>query len=142
VQFAPDIVVEPNEELGHYITCGDIHKPLLVEQVDWNVGSHRPDGIFLAHGADIRPNADAPPVQIIDLAPTIMYQLGVPVPDDLEGRIVKEAFTGSPEKRTIEAAATGGSLLEPSSRPSSPGRYTDREQELLRQRLTNLGYMD
>jgi predicted AlkP superfamily phosphohydrolase/phosphomutase len=57
-------------------------------------GTHTPTthGIFLAAGPDIDPAADLTGVHIHDIAPTILYALGLPVAADFAGRPRVELF--------------------------------------------------
>jgi predicted AlkP superfamily phosphohydrolase/phosphomutase len=54
--------------------------------------SHRDHGILVACGPDIRQGGPMDGSRIIDMAPTILTLLGVPVPDDMDGRILHELF--------------------------------------------------
>jgi predicted AlkP superfamily phosphohydrolase/phosphomutase len=61
-------------------------------------GCHRRDGILLAYGAGIEPG----PVMdgsILDLAPTILYALGLSVPREMDGRILDRLVTPQPPIR-------------------------------------------
>ncbi|HSS48724.1 MAG TPA: alkaline phosphatase family protein [Thermoanaerobaculia bacterium] len=49
-------------------------------------------GIFLAAGPDIDPRADLAGIHVHDLAPTILYGLGLPVAEDFAGRPRTELF--------------------------------------------------
>jgi predicted AlkP superfamily phosphohydrolase/phosphomutase len=55
------------------------------------VGSHRHEGIVVLAGPAVAPGA---PVggELVDVAPTLLYLLGEPVPADLEGRVLVEAL--------------------------------------------------
>ena len=55
-------------------------------------GDHRLHGIFLAHGPDIKQGANIEGARIIDLAPTILHMYGVPIPRDIDGRVLTEIF--------------------------------------------------
>ena len=50
-------------------------------------GSHdsAPDGFLIAYGANVQPNPSLPRGAIVDLAPTVLYYLGVPVGRDMDG---------------------------------------------------------
>ncbi len=50
-----------------------------------------PPGLLLAYGDGIRPGATlAPGASILDVAPTLLYLLGLPVARDMEGRVLTE----------------------------------------------------
>ena len=49
-----------------------------------------PDGVFLAAGAGIRPGSTPAHASLLDVAPTLLYLMGLPVARDMEGRILTE----------------------------------------------------
>ncbi|HUK95645.1 MAG TPA: alkaline phosphatase family protein [Gaiellaceae bacterium] len=71
------------------------------------VGSHRPDGVFVLSGPAARAGAELHG-GVADVAPTILYLLGEPIPAELEGRLLAEA-------------------LEPSLLDSRPPEFVDQE---------------
>jgi len=58
----------------------------------WASGTHgdAPDGVVLAVGDGIRPGAMLRNASVLDLAPTVLYLMGLPVARDMEGRILTE----------------------------------------------------
>lgn len=54
---------------------------------------HRRYGIVIFSGPDIRPGR-LDTTSLLDIAPTILYLAGLPVAQDMEGRVVREAITG------------------------------------------------
>ena len=65
-----------------------ISKRLLARLLDWPVrsGSHEraPDGFLLAYGSNVA-HGVFPRGAIVDLAPTVLYYLGLPVGRDMDG---------------------------------------------------------
>jgi predicted AlkP superfamily phosphohydrolase/phosphomutase len=51
---------------------------------------HTPDGFMIAAGAHIERDAVVTAANVLDLAPTILYLMGNPVPCDLDGRVLLE----------------------------------------------------
>lgn len=51
-----------------------------------------PDGVLLLLGEGVRPGTLITGARLVDVAPTLMYSLGLPVARDLDGRILTEAF--------------------------------------------------
>jgi predicted AlkP superfamily phosphohydrolase/phosphomutase len=49
-----------------------------------------PDGVLLLAGEGIRPGAGAAHASVLDVAPTLLYLLGLPVARDMEGRVLTE----------------------------------------------------
>jgi predicted AlkP superfamily phosphohydrolase/phosphomutase len=55
-------------------------------------GTHAgaPDGFFIAVGDGVKPGAAPYEASILDIAPTILYLMGLPVARDMEGRVLTE----------------------------------------------------
>jgi len=68
-----------------------------------HTGSHRINGIFLAHGPDIKQGCIVQSARIYDIAPTILHMFDVPIPIDMDGIVLKEIFREDSElkKRPI-----------------------------------------
>ncbi len=49
-----------------------------------------PDGVLLLAGEGIRPGAIPQDASVLDVAPTLLYLLGLPVARDMEGRVLTE----------------------------------------------------
>ncbi len=58
---------------------------------------------FIAYGASIKRGArSSVPTGNIDLAPTALALLGLPVPDTMDGRVLEEALVDGPEPAAVE----------------------------------------
>ncbi len=57
---------------------------------DW-MGDHLPNGILFMYGNNIKSNLriDA---SILDVVPTILSLMNVPIPDNIDGKVIEEAF--------------------------------------------------
>lgn len=60
-----------------------------------NSGNHRMNGIFMMKGKDIRKGRQISGARIIDVVPTILFDLGLPVPADMDGKVLGEIFETS-----------------------------------------------
>ena len=103
---------------------------------DYLQGRHRPAGIFVAAGPHVRSGMQVEGARIVDVMPTVLYSLGLPVPRDVDGRVLEEIF--SDEYRDahlvtyadpVEAAIAGGGQV-----------YDDQDMEEMERRLRGLGY--
>jgi len=59
------------------------------------VGDHESarDGIFIAYGPNIKDGGEyIGEIQLYDIAPTILHMYGIPIPEDMDGRVLKEIF--------------------------------------------------
>ena len=66
------------------------HSPALFHSMDTQ-HRHGPPGIVLLHGGAVRPGRLAR-AQVLDVMPTVLALLGLPVPDDADGRVLEEAL--------------------------------------------------
>ena len=103
-------------------------------------GWHRPEGILLACGPGFRDGAQLAPGSVVDVAPTVLYALGLPVARDMDGEPALDLFTAAFQARHEIAEI---SSYEPEV---GPRRGTDPvpspvDDEILR-RLDALGYID
>ena len=104
-------------------------------------GSHRPVGIFGARGPAIRRGVNGGELSILDIAPAVLYSLGLPLPEELQGRVPKEIYQDTVlEKhpiRRMAARATG-----PDSQAPAPMPAEMEDEEVVLERLRELGYIE
>lgn len=122
----------------------DTNKPALVirehkpsDEAEWG-GTHRLLGIVVGRAAALRSNAEITQARLIDMAPTILHLLGVPVPQDMDGRVLEQAFR--PEflaQHPVQAGAAVGT----STGDRSSG-YSEEESAKVEERLQALGYLE
>jgi tetratricopeptide (TPR) repeat protein len=53
---------------------------------------HLPFGVLLLHGASVQRGAHPQGATILDIAPTVLHALGIPLARDLPGQVIAEAF--------------------------------------------------
>lgn len=58
---------------------------------------HSLSGIFLAYGPGIKKGNKINGSKIYDIAPTILHILGIPIPRDMDGEVLKEIFESDSE---------------------------------------------
>jgi predicted AlkP superfamily phosphohydrolase/phosphomutase len=118
----------------------DRNAPHYLESFTGKSGNHREYGIFLAHGAGIRPASKASNPRIIDLAPTVLRLLDVPVPSDMDGRVLEEILTAD---RTVAAAVPQTQLpADDDGAANGDGSYSAEDEETISKRLKSLGYVE
>jgi predicted AlkP superfamily phosphohydrolase/phosphomutase len=103
-------------------------------------GDHRAEGIFLVTGPHLTSPTEIEGAEITDLAPTILYLFGLPVPAHMDGKVLTQIFTdeyltSSPvhysHRPRIEM-----DLAEPRQ------DYSEEEEEAIKTRLEGLGYIE
>jgi len=125
----PDLVLVPRP--GFSVHRGLNHRRWL-DRYATTMGTHRPNGVLLAGGDGIRPGRLAGTPSLVDVAPTVLAAAGVPIPDDLDGRVLTELFVEPPEITRVP----------PPTRGADDGftLSADDESEVMK-RLQALGYM-
>lgn len=96
-------------------------------------GTHRPEGILMAVGPGITAGQAITDAKLIDLAPTILAFLGIPVPRGLDGRVLESLF--SPGSLTITYDETDTLAI------TGNFAFSVEEEEKIKQHLTDLGYL-
>lgn len=99
-------------------------------------GGHSPEGAIGLWGPGIHQGQTLHEAKIEDLAPTILYLLGHPVPEYMDGAPLLRAMTEEITQRPVKYEE--GSYQMGTSEPEV---YTDEEEEAVRQRLSDLGYI-
>jgi predicted AlkP superfamily phosphohydrolase/phosphomutase len=96
-------------------------------------GTHREEGILALAGPNVRANGRVD-ANIVDITPTTLAALGLRVPVDMEGRVIREAFSRDP-------------IVEPEppvvrTKEKAEEVYTEEDRKILQKRLSDLGYLE
>jgi len=93
VDLLPDIIFTINN--WRCVILEDTFDRPLFEEKPFSTrhtGSHRLNGIFLAYGKGIKKGYKIEGAKIYDIAPTILHIFGLPIPNDMDGRVLMEIF--------------------------------------------------
>ena len=103
-------------------------------------GTHRPEGIVALSGAGLAAGRHLKH-NLIDITPTILALLGLPIPAHVEGRpIAGLTTTAAPRGSTPTRNDYAEDPIEGPHRKAF--EYTSEEQEIIEQRLSDLGYLE
>lgn len=102
-------------------------------------GTHHPDGIFMACGKGVAASGMVPRRKIVDVAPTLLYSLGLPIPEDFEGEVATSFFT--PEWLELHPVKTGPATVKSGERQKLEEMDENEKQQIIEQ-LQMLGYME
>jgi predicted AlkP superfamily phosphohydrolase/phosphomutase len=105
--------------------------------VDTPNGFHRPDGIFYALGPQFKAGHELQGAEIADIAPTVLHLCGQPVPDDMDGALLADAF--NPQ---FLAAHPLQKVSAESFADSQRQDFTSQETDEIAKRLRSLGYLE
>ncbi len=143
VDRAPDLIVNwADDVVISGIVCTDLQgKPVSIPPIDfgrvqWS-GEHSDDGVLIVSGPQIRRNTVTTEAEIIDVAPSILYLMGLPIPAGTDGKvlqtIISEDFVRSHGIQHKEA--------ERSAAEAKNIDYSEEEQKKIEDNLKNLGYL-
>ncbi|MCX8035643.1 MAG: alkaline phosphatase family protein [Candidatus Sumerlaeia bacterium] len=131
---APDLFVEYQ---NLHTPGSGTTPPLPLGAVRDLVGSHTLDGILIAWGPDIA-HASLDGAHIEDVMPTALHLMGLPVPDDLDGRVLERALRPeSLQRRPVCYESGTGDVVS-----STAASLAADAAESVREQLRNLGYLD
>lgn len=105
-------------------------------------GAHTLHGILIISGPEIKHDYNLEECSVLDVTPTILHLLGLPAAEDMDGRILTDAFTSEfLEKNPVQTIPS----YELEIKTESLGPDTlmrDKElEEQLKERLRSLGYI-
>jgi len=132
----PDLIVQPRG--WEYMAFGhaDFGSNKLVESIIGLSGHHRPDGVLILAGAGVKPGMQLEGANILDLAPTILHAMNVPVPEDLDGRVLAEAFMASSPLARPMTHSPANLYKDGTSDPD----FSDQDMEQVQEKLRGWGY--
>lgn len=111
-------------------------KPVWAPERPTTSGHHRPQGILALFGRGIAPRASIEGAGLLDVLPTLLYLMDLPIASDLEGRVIVDGI----EPSTLVAApprfVTSYGAID---RPAGP-IDSDLDRNVL-ERLRSLGYI-
>lgn len=138
---SPDLLVELIDgysaapEVGAH---GRAPLPLFATRVPgehFQIGIHHSEGIWLACGPSLRSGSRVD-AQLIDIAPTLLYQMGLPIPASMDGVVLDSLF--KPDARREARVDQDYSTEKGRER----GRcLTPEEEAQIQKQLRELGYL-
>ncbi|NIM94640.1 MAG: hypothetical protein GTO18_13145 [Anaerolineales bacterium] len=133
---APDVIFSTTNEAyvgsgGHEFTSNRLMNtsPLFN-------GHHRMNGMLIMSGGDVRAG-QLEPTNIMDLAPSILYLLGYPIPVKMDGRVITQAVT----KEFLAAYPIQFEDTVEYTPLEVDGTYTSEDEREVLTRLSDLGYL-
>ena len=102
-------------------------------------GGHRLDGIVIAAGNHIRPAFDRSRPSIVDVAPTVLHLLGLPVARDMKGTVIEEML--DPAFLAEHPVQTIATYEQPGGRQQAAPIRSEMD-EAIKDRLRTLGYIE
>jgi hypothetical protein len=100
-------------------------------------GRHRSTGIFVAAGPDIREGKQIEGARIVDVAPTVLHALELPIPEDMDGEPLLQILHDD-----YQAAHPVRYSTPRAAEEAAPAAVYDEEDAAeMERRLRGLGYV-
>lgn len=140
LESAPDLIVIPEDgyefSRSFVLKSKDAIKTNVLKKD--HMGVHKREGIFVFSGNIINKESSLKEANIVDMFSTILYALGLPIPDYTDGRVLSELFSdafrqNNPLKYEMEKDRVG--------QKRHKEVFTDKDKRTVEQRLKDLGYM-
>jgi predicted AlkP superfamily phosphohydrolase/phosphomutase len=135
---APDLVLVTRDSYKGGSGLDEVVSDVPLGVLSKLSGVHRMDGILLAQGPHLRRDVRIEQAAIIDVAPTILYLLGLRIPTDMDGKPLVGLFDPA---FTAQRAATYADERAYEVGIGTGNGYTQEEEESVRLKLEALGYL-
>jgi predicted AlkP superfamily phosphohydrolase/phosphomutase len=136
LERAPDLILRPRDETNIFFGLADFGSNITVDTVYRYSGMHRDHGLLIMSGKGVKRGGTIEGAGIEDLAPTVLYAMECPVPQDMDGRVLSEVFTEEFRNQVTLLHSEEGS-----SRELRETAYTEEAEEEIKERLRGLGYL-
>jgi len=136
VEKAPDVLLSLSEGYYPFGYAFELEKDNVISTNDWEdmpfvTGIEDGPGIVGMAGPGVDDAATDVDLTLADITPTLLHYLGLPVPEDMDGRVAHELFTDDVhEDVTFEQAVQ-----------QSKGENDERNVDSVKDRLEDLGYL-
>jgi predicted AlkP superfamily phosphohydrolase/phosphomutase len=126
VHWNPDVVLQR-----------PVPDAILKKKFWWN-GTHRPQGVIICEGPQIKSAVKTADACVYDIVPTVLNLLGIAKPEDLDGRVLNEILSeqASPASEYVEIEKAAGSNAN-----DSVTELSEDEERDVAEKLRGLGYL-
>jgi predicted AlkP superfamily phosphohydrolase/phosphomutase len=142
--LSPDLTVVLTDWRYRTIGLHDFTTNKVITPAFGPTGDHRLDGILIVSGPAFQVGAEPRDAALLDIAPTVLHLLDVPVPDDMDGRVLTELLEPMPARLAaipiLEPAFASAQANGDTSEPVDSS-YSEEDNAAIQQRLADLGYL-
>ena len=122
----------------HGFESGSQRPGPVANQLDTMACWHRPFGVLAMAGDGIAADERIYGSSILDIAPTVLHMFGLPVGQDMDGKVLVNAFT---EPGEIQRIATWETPTDPADPTAAAPVCTPEEEQAVFDQLVALGYL-
>ena len=135
--LAPDLLPLPRDWRNQGYGVHDFASNRWLEPSPDRTGTHRMNGILFLHGPGIRPGRPLEGASILDVTPTILALMEVPIPKNVDGQVLSAALS---EALLPQLAITYCEAVEDTTEKLSVPEMSEEDEQAIRERLQALGY--
>jgi predicted AlkP superfamily phosphohydrolase/phosphomutase len=141
--LAPDLTVVLADWRYRTIGLHDFATHRVISPSFGPTGDHRMEGILVGSGPGFRAGALPQGTSLLDVAPTVLHLLGVPVPSDMDGRVLTELLGSTVPRHhlPVHGPALASIAADRTSAAFAESGYTAEDDAVIQQRLADLGYL-
>ncbi len=132
VQDAADLYYSLGER--SYLHNTNVDGNEIIGDCSLGTGMHRKNGILIMNGPRCRKSVEIRP-RIIDIAPTVLYLMGLPVVDEMDGKVLEEGIL-SEHLNAHPVAVAPAEMFG-----IKKGTFSDEDEEKIQESLKALGYL-
>lgn len=134
VHLVPDLIPIPSRDSISAICRINRRRTSMIPT--WCAGTHTSHGILVAAGPGVREGIEVDSGRLHDLTPTILYCFGLPLTEEMDGKVLTDIFTeGFNSTRSIVREGTSYTESKKDSTLSK------EEANMVEKRLADLGYV-
>ena len=137
IDRAPDLILRPKEPSDIFFGLADFGHRDTVSSVYRYSGMHRDYGMLVVNGPGVRGGGTIEGASIQDIAPTILHTMGLPVPGDMDGQVLGNAF----EEEYMESFPVEIGDPATSAASATGTGYSEEGEKEIMERLEGLGYL-
>lgn len=143
-QNIPDITAIADPDYGFSYYLSRYSSIVTKRPTATGPAKHRSAGIFMAVGPDVRATPEPlTGLNIEDVAPTVLYLMGLPVPTDLDGRVLTDVIDPTVlAEQPVQYEQPSGFWPQQHEAAFSDEVMSDEDEEEIRGRLRALGYFE
>ena len=134
---APDLILRPKEPSDIFFGLADFGHRETVSSVYRYSGMHRDYGMLIMNGPGVHRGGTVEGASIQDIAPTVLHTMGLPVPADMDGQVLANAF----EDEYMESFPVAIGDPSVSTENATGSGYSEEGEKEIMDRLEGLGYL-
>lgn len=140
----PDLMISMKQEYVCSYLLGNYSSVITDVHMSSKQGNHRLEGVFIASGDNVvscsQPLGN---LHIEDVAPSVLYLMGLPVPIDIDGRVLTEIMAPKMlETRPVVRGDPVGYWPSEEEAVFFEETISEEDEQQIERRLRALGYLD